>query len=164
MKTVIVTDGKNVEPKLEWNVKSVTLLAVLMVGTLLVILLVGGRLDQNELDSWVKQSADWVATEGQITDLSTYQSSGSQIRSRYARTWSPTVKYVYMVNGAKFTGDTIGRPALIFYSKADAEQYLTNFKKLGKVTVYYDPKMISHSCLVKGKRLTADTEITRAIE
>ncbi|MFN8554485.1 MAG: hypothetical protein U0103_23700 [Candidatus Obscuribacterales bacterium] len=66
---------------------------------------------------------------------------------------------MYLVNGARVNGDTIGRPALTFSTKSGAEEYLTKFKKLSKVTVYYDPKMVTHSCLVKGERLTADTTI-----
>jgi len=158
MKPVIVSDGKHVEPKIEWNAKSVTLLAVLIIGSILVILLVGGRNDQNELDAWVKNSVDWVATEGQITDLYPFKISGRYL-TKSDSSWIPKVKYVYLVNGARVNGDTIGRPALTFSTESGAEEYLTKFKKLGKVTVFYDPKMITHSCLVKGERLTADTTI-----
>lgn len=151
-------NAKTPEQKIEWNAKSVTLLAVLIIVSTGVIFFAGTSLDKSDLDTWLKRSAEWKATEGQITELAAYRMSGSRLHDK-GGIWNPIVKYVYFVDGAKVTGETIGRPTLAFGSEEETKQYLTNFKILSKVTVYYDPKMVTQSCLVKGEKLTVDTKI-----
>ncbi len=153
-------DEKAPEAKIAWNAKSVALLAVAILAVLLMILFVGGTSDKATLDDWVKQTAEWKSTSGVITDLSTIR-YGRRLRPGSSR-WEPKVKYSYLIDGAKIDGDTIGKPGFYFANEEEARAYLENFKVGNKVTVYYDPKMVWRSCLVKGERLTRDTKILQS--
>jgi hypothetical protein len=151
---------KTPEPKIAWNVKSVALLAVALSAVLLMILFAGGAADQMELNAWVNRSAKWKATDGQITALSTFTPRSTLQRRRFS--WEPTVKYSYVVDGVPLSGNTIGKPGFSFTSEQETRAYLENFKVGNKVTVYYDPKMVWKSCLVKGARLTKETKIPQS--
>lgn len=153
-------DEKTPEPKIAWNAKSIALLAVAVSAVLLMILFVGGAADNAAIDDWVKRTAEWKATSGRITDLSTF-TPRSTLR-RNSSSWEPTVKYTYVVDGAKINGNTIGKPGFSFASEKETRAYLQNFKVGNKVTVYYDQKMVWKSCLVKGERLTKETKIPQS--
>lgn len=153
-------DEKAPEAKIAWNVKSVALLAVAMTAVLLMILFVGGTSDKAALDDWVERTAEWKSTSGIITDLSTFTPRTTLRRS--LSSCEPTVKYSYVVDGAKISGNTIGKPGISFSNAKETRAYLQNFKVGNKVTVYYDPKMVWRSCLVKGERLTKETKIPQS--
>jgi hypothetical protein len=72
------------------------------------------------------------------------------------------VKYSDVVNGAKISGNTIGKPGFSFASEKETRGYLQNFKVGKKVTAYYDPKMVWRSCLLKGERLTNEAKIPQS--
>ena len=153
-------DEKAPEAKIAWNVKSVALLAVAITAVLLMILFVGGTSDQATLDDWVKRTEEWQSTSGKITGLSKIRYSKSLGPS--SGRWEPRVKYSYVLDGAQIDGDTIGKPGFYFANEEEARAYLENFKVGNKVTVYYDPKMVWRSCLVKGERLTKETKIPQS--
>lgn len=153
-------ENKAPEAKIDWNAKSVALLAVAMTAVLLMILFVGGNSDQATLDDWVKRTAEWQSTSGKITGLSKIRHGKSLGPS--GSSWEPKVNYSYLVDGAKIDGDTIGKPGFDFANEEEARTYLENFKVGNKVTVYYDPKMIWRSCLVKGERLTKEMKIPQS--
>ncbi len=150
---------KPIDPQIDWNTRSRAMLAAIVVAVFGAILFAGGLLDQDDLDSWLKDSADWQATKGQITVLKTDATSRSTVTRKETGPFSPVIKYEFAVDGATVSGETIGRPKLVFVTEEEAQAYIQNFKVGDKITVYYDPKMVTHSCLVKGVALTPETKI-----
>lgn len=150
---------KVIEPKIEWNAKSIALLVVLCILVLGGIYMIGLEGDKSNVEAWLKQSVDWKAAPGRITELSITSATEGSLFGTNKGPWYPGVKYEYVVDNVTIYGEKIGEPKLAFSTEGDVTIYIQQFKVGDRLTVYFDPKRVTQSCLVKGVPLTADTKI-----
>jgi hypothetical protein len=91
-------------------------------------------------------SSRWSSTLGRIEE--------SHVRTfRIARVYSfnPEITYSYMCRGKCFKSSEISFPSPQFSNVSDADGFIAKYPSRKRVTVFYDPKEPSHSCLVAGE-------------
>jgi hypothetical protein len=88
----------------------------------------------------------WPSTLGRIED-----SHVKAFRSARVSNFYPEITYSYMCRGKCFKSSEISFPSPQFSNESDADGFIAKYPSHKRVTVFYDPKEPSRSCLIAGE-------------
>lgn len=112
-------------------------------------------------------SKDWYCVTGKM-QVVTVEESHTTEKSRYggARkidTYTPHVSYRYSYKGHHYRGDVIGFPNPTFDNLKESKSFQSKYSEGSPVTIWFDPKLPSRSCLSTGLRQETGSEFLLAI-
>ena len=91
-----------------------------------------------------------------------YRQSGRR-SSRTTEIYTPHVSYGYTYKGQHYRGDVVAFPTPTFESLKESNSFQRKYMEGSAVTVWFDPKSPSHSCLVPGENNKLNNELYFAL-
>ena len=112
-------------------------------------------------------SKDWYCVTGKM-QVVTVQESHTKVRNKYGEerkidTYTPHVSYTYSYKGHHYRGDVIGFPNPTFDNLQESKSFQSKYTEGTPVTIWFDPKSPSHSCLSTGLRKETGSEFLLAV-
>lgn len=94
------------------------------------------------------RAKSWPTAKGQVVFIDLDISNGR----KGGKTYTPTVKYEYVVNGVSHTGDRIASGERSLSSSSDTAALFRRYQVGRPVTVHYDPKHPASAMLEVGTK------------
>lgn len=115
-------------------------------------------------------SKDWYCITGKMQVVTVEKSyrtvtegTGRYSRTRKIDTYTPHVSYSYSYKGHHYRGDVIGFPNPTFDNLQESKSFQSKYSEGTPVTIWFDPKSPSYSCLSTGLRKETGSEFLLAV-
>lgn len=110
-----------------------------------VFIIIGGRDIKHS-----HECLTWPETDGVIIESGVYERKDDDNSKMY---YSPMIKYSFIVNGKKYTGDRKSYRSVEHTDRKIAEDLLTDYPKGASIRIFYKPEKPEFSVLERGEPL-----------